>query len=306
MGTTILLSVSVILTTVNTLYNFVVTQLLSHVWLFVTPQTIACQAPLSSTIPRSLLKFMFIESVMLSNLLVLCCPLLILPSIFPSIKIFPVYKWNHSICLFAMGLFHLVQCLKFHPWCSMLHPVLPSSFMWLWGPCIKGTVYFCIPGNPVKRMLEKWRWTYIFRALVCVNWALSFHPCQVKNSLSWLGPGRVWVAGGAQLPKLSIKLCSKPTCRHVREPSQGHPSPQWPTDTQDIIRHDCYYWVLGWFLICVHACLVVESSLTLWNPMGCSPPSSSLRGDSPGKDPGVGYHALLLGIFPTQGLSQHL
>ena len=52
------------------------------------PWTAACQASLSFTISQSLLKFMSIESVMPSNHLLLCCPLLLLPSIFPSIRIF--------------------------------------------------------------------------------------------------------------------------------------------------------------------------------------------------------------------------
>ena len=63
-------------------------QLLSHVQLFVTPGTAACQASLSLTNSRSLLKLMFIESVMPSNHLILCHPLLLLPSIFPSIRVF--------------------------------------------------------------------------------------------------------------------------------------------------------------------------------------------------------------------------
>ena len=63
-------------------------QLLSHVQLFVTPWTAACQATLSITISRSLLKLTSIELVMPSNHLVLCRPLLLPPSIFPSIKIF--------------------------------------------------------------------------------------------------------------------------------------------------------------------------------------------------------------------------
>ena len=64
-------------------------QLLSHVQLFATPWTAARQASLSSfTVSQSLLKFMSIELVMLSNHLILCCPLLFLPSIFPSIKVF--------------------------------------------------------------------------------------------------------------------------------------------------------------------------------------------------------------------------
>ena len=60
---------------------------LRHVWLFVTPWTEACQASLSFNISDSLLKLMAIESVMPSNHLILCCPLLP-SSIFPSIRVF--------------------------------------------------------------------------------------------------------------------------------------------------------------------------------------------------------------------------
>ena len=63
-------------------------QSFSHVRLFVTPWTVACQASLSITNIWSLLKFMSIESVMPSNNLILCRPLFLLPSIFPSIKVF--------------------------------------------------------------------------------------------------------------------------------------------------------------------------------------------------------------------------
>ena len=66
----------------------VVVQLLNRVQLFATPWTAARQAPLSSTISQSLLKLMSIESVMPSNHFVLCHPLLLLPSIFPSIRVF--------------------------------------------------------------------------------------------------------------------------------------------------------------------------------------------------------------------------
>ena len=55
---------------------------------FVTPWTAVCQASLSSTISRSLLKFMSIESVLLSNQLVLCRLFFLLPSIFPSVRVF--------------------------------------------------------------------------------------------------------------------------------------------------------------------------------------------------------------------------
>ena len=66
----------------------IVVQLLSCVRLFVTLWTTARQASLSFTISQSLLKLMSIESVMLSNHLILCCPLLLLLSIFPTIRFF--------------------------------------------------------------------------------------------------------------------------------------------------------------------------------------------------------------------------
>ena len=70
------------------MYFFSSVPSLSHVRLFATPWTAACQASLSITNSRRLLKLMFIESVMPSNHLILCRLLLILPSIFPIIRVF--------------------------------------------------------------------------------------------------------------------------------------------------------------------------------------------------------------------------
>ena len=56
----------------------------------------------------------------------------------------------------------------------------------------------------------------------------------------------------------------------------------------------------------VALCLVTQLCLTFCDPMDCSPPGSSVHGDSPGKNTGVGCHALLQGIFPTQRLSPDL
>ena len=87
------------------LHQFSSVQSLSCVWLFVTPWTTACQASLSITNSRSLPKPMSIESVMPSNHLILCCPLLLQSLICPSIGVFskesalhirwPKY-WNFS------------------------------------------------------------------------------------------------------------------------------------------------------------------------------------------------------------------
>ena len=74
--------------TYGNVYLFSSVQSLSRVRLFVTPWTAAHQASLSITNSQSLLKLMSIESVMPSNHLILCHPLLFLPSIFPSIRVF--------------------------------------------------------------------------------------------------------------------------------------------------------------------------------------------------------------------------
>ena len=88
--------------------NIVVVQSLSHVHLFATPWTEACQASLSSTISLSFLKFMPIESVRPSNHLILCRPIFLLPSIFSNIRIFSSelalrirwpYYWSFSFSI---------------------------------------------------------------------------------------------------------------------------------------------------------------------------------------------------------------
>ena len=84
---------------------FIVVQLLSRIWLFATPWTAAWQASLSFTISWILLRFMSIESVMLSNYLILCCPLIPLPSVFPASGSFPmsIQGW------FPLGLTGLIS-----------------------------------------------------------------------------------------------------------------------------------------------------------------------------------------------------
>ena len=85
---------------------------LSHVWLFATPWTAACQASLSITNSWSLLKLMSIEPVMPSNCLILCRPLLLLPSVFPSIRVFS----NES-----------VLCIRWPQYCNFSLSISPSN-----------------------------------------------------------------------------------------------------------------------------------------------------------------------------------
>ena len=83
-----------------------------HFWLFATPWMVACQASLSITNSQILLKFMSSESMMPSNHLILCHPLLLLPSIFPSIRVFS----NES-----------VLCIRWPKLCSFSFSISPSN-----------------------------------------------------------------------------------------------------------------------------------------------------------------------------------
>ena len=87
----------------NSYFCVVVVRSPSCVWLFVTPWTAAHQPPLSFTIYRSLLKLMSIKSVMPSNHLILCCSFLLLPSVFPSIRVSILHIRWPKYCSFSFS-----------------------------------------------------------------------------------------------------------------------------------------------------------------------------------------------------------
>ena len=92
--------------------QFSLVQSLRSVQLFATPWTAACQASLSITNSWNLLKLMSIESVMPSHCLIFCCPLLLLPSVFPSIRVF----LNES-----------VLCIRWPKYWSFSFSISPSN-----------------------------------------------------------------------------------------------------------------------------------------------------------------------------------
>ena len=154
-------------------YWIVVVQSVSHVWLLVTPWTAAHHASLSFTISQSLLKLMSIESMMLSIHLVLCYPLLLLPLIFPSIRIFSnesalcirwLKYWSFSlsispsneylgwfpfqltglISLLSKGISRVLQCHNSKAsilWCSSLFIVQLSPLYMTTGKTITLTIW---------------------------------------------------------------------------------------------------------------------------------------------------------------------
>ena len=94
------------------IYDVSSVQSLSRVRLFVTPRIAACQASMSITNSQSLPKLMSIQLVMPSNHLILCHPLLLLPSIFPSIRVFS----NES-----------VLCIRWPKYCSFSVSISPCN-----------------------------------------------------------------------------------------------------------------------------------------------------------------------------------
>ena len=115
-------------------WTFSSVQSLSSVWLFVTPWTAARQASLSITNSQSPRKPMSIESVMPSNHLILCCPLLLLPSIFPSIRVFS----NESVLCIRWPKY---WSFSFNTSPSNEHPGLMSFRMdWLDLLAVQGTL----------------------------------------------------------------------------------------------------------------------------------------------------------------------
>ena len=101
----------------------------SHVRLFVTPLTAARQAPLSITISQSLLKLTSVESVMPSNDLILCHPLLLPPSIFPSIGLFKWVSSLHQVATVCINIFW--ETLLLYPFFGSLTCFRRSFRLWI-------------------------------------------------------------------------------------------------------------------------------------------------------------------------------
>ena len=202
---------------------FVVVQSLSLVRLFVTPWTTICQASLSFTISQSLPKFLSIASVMPSNHLILCCPLLL--SVFPSIKVFssesavcirwPKY-WNFRFSSSKVSLKTVTQTSS-----ALVHPH--------WLP------------KAIRKEFKPLSWAQT-RALSCVLW-LGTYPFLLTDLQTYLGSV---VFPTSPLPAHSIHRNSikedKPTSASC-SPSPPHrlPSPHW--DSLDLLSWACGNWL---------------------------------------------------------------
>ena len=154
---------------------YIVVQFLSCVWLFETPWTATHKASLFFTISWSLLKLMSIVSMMPSNHLILCCPLLLLHSIFPSIRIFS----NES-----------ASCIRWPKYWSFSFSISPSNEYL--GLISFGTKWFdllAVQGT-LKSLLQHHSSKYQFFGAQTSLWSSShIHTWLLEKPLLWLdGP----------------------------------------------------------------------------------------------------------------------
>ena len=162
---------------IKIIYRVVVIQSPSHVWLFMTPWTATHQSSLSLTISKSLLKFKSIEWVMPPNNVILCCPFLFLPSIFPASGSFPMSQ------LFASG----VQSIG----ASASALVLPKSIQG-WFP-LRLTSLISLLSNGLSRAFSSTKFQSINSLVFCLLHCpalISVHdywkdPCLGYMDLCW-------------------------------------------------------------------------------------------------------------------------
>ena len=178
-------------------------QLLSRVQLFATPRTVARQASLSITKFRSLFKLISIESVMPSNHLILCCPLLLLPSIFPCIRVFsnesvphimwPKY-WSFSFSISPSNEYSGLISFKMY-WLDLLtvqgtlksllqHHSSKASIL-------RHSAFFIVqlshPLMTTGKTIALARWTFVGKVMsLLFNMLITFLPRSKHLLISWL------------------------------------------------------------------------------------------------------------------------
>jgi len=171
-------------------------QLLSHVWPFVTPWTVALQASLSITNSQSLLKLVSIALVMPSNHLIFCCPLLLPPSIFPSIRVF-----SNELVLHIRWPKYLSFSLSINPsneyaglisfridWLDLL-AVQETLNSLLQHHNSKASVLSLLYGSTLISVCDYWKKhciNYTFVSKVMSKFVIAFHPRSKYPLISWL------------------------------------------------------------------------------------------------------------------------
>ena len=204
-----------------------------------TPWTAVCQAPLSSTISWSLLKFTSIESVMPSNHLILCHPLLLLPSIFPSIRVF----YSESVLHIRWPKF---WSFSFNIRPSNEHPGLISFRMdWLHLLTVQGTLKSLLKHHSSKasillcsalfiiqlshpymttgKTIALTRWTFVGKVMSLLFNVLSrlvktFLPRSKRLLISWLLSTSAVILESKKIKSATVSTLSPSICHEVMGP----------------------------------------------------------------------------------------
>ena len=247
---------------------------------------------------------MSIKWVMLSNHLILCHPLLLLSSISATSESFPMSQ------LFESG----GQSIG----ASSSASVLPMSIQdWFplgltgWISLQSKGLWRIFSNTTVQKhhffstQLSLWSNSHIYAWLLekkivlttrtfvdkvmCLLFnmlsglVIAFLPRSKRLLISWLQSPSAVILKPKKIKSVTVSIVSPSICYEV---------------TGLDIYNASHCWARWW---CAVLCLVAQSYTALCNPMDCSLPASSVLEDSPGKHTGVGCHALLQGIFPTQG-----
>ena len=181
-------------------------QLLTRVWLFATPWIAACQAFLSITNSQSLLKLMSIESVMPSSHLILCCPLLLLPPIPPSIRVFssestlpirwPKY-WSFSLSISPSNEYSRLNSLRID-WFDLL--AVQETLKLIQHNSSKASIlqhsaFFTVPlSHPYMttgKTIALTKWTFVDKVMSLLfnmlsRLVITFLPRSERLLISWL------------------------------------------------------------------------------------------------------------------------
>ena len=221
-------------------HQFSSVQSLSHVQIFVTPWTAACQVSLSTTNSQSLHKLMSMESVMPSNHLIICCPLLLLPSIFPNIRVFSN---------------ELVICIRWQKYWSFSfsisssneHPGLFSFRMdWLDLLAVQGTLksllqhysskasilqhsaFFTVqlsyPYMTTGKTIALTRWTFVSKVMSLLfnmlsRLVITFLPRSKHLLISWLQSPSAVILEPPKIKSAPIFTVSPSICHEVMGPA---------------------------------------------------------------------------------------
>ena len=224
---------------IDNLYQFSLVQSLSRARLLATPWTAAHQASLSITNSQSLLKFMSIESVMPSNHLILCHPLLLPPLIFPSIKVFsnesvlhmrwPKF-WSFSFSVSPSNEYSGLISFRMD-WLDLLavQGTLKSLFQ---HHSSKASIFWCStffvvqlshPYITTGKTVALTRWTFVGKVMsqlfkMLSRLVITFLPRSKHHLISWQQSSSVVILEPRKIKSVTVSTVSPSICHRVMGP----------------------------------------------------------------------------------------